>query len=71
MVKNTRQDTGLCKTIVQIDNETVFTSPAYEWKHPAVNKTEFRVSTSNLRNDFQDESPPKGAIRSIAITSFE
>ena len=70
MVKNTRQDTGLCKTIVQIDNETVFTSPAYEWKHPAVNKTEFRVSTSNLRNDFEDE-PPEGAIRSIAITSFE
>ena len=65
MVKNTRQDTGKCKTIIKIDDQDVFTSPAYEWEHPDEDKTEFDIYTGDRRIDL------KGAVRNITITCFE
>ena len=65
MVKNTRQDKGECKTIIKIDDQDVFTSTAYEWKHPNEDKTEFGVLTGDYCDDL------KGAIRYISITCFE
>ena len=65
MVKNTRQDTGKYKTIIKIDDQNVFTSPAYEWKHPDEDETEFDVSTGIGCSDL------KGAVRNISITCFE
>ena len=65
MVKNTRQDTGKCKTIIKIDDQNIFSSPAYEWEHPDEDETEFDVFTGHGRSDL------KGAVRNITITSFE
>ena len=65
MVKNTRQDTGICKTIIKIDDQNVFTSTAYEWAHPDEDETEFEIHTGCT------VYTPEGAIRNISITSFE
>ena len=65
MIKNTRQDTRKCKTIINIDDQNIFTSPAYEWKHPYEDLTEFDVFTGDYCDDV------KGAVRNISITSFE
>ena len=66
MIKNTSQDTGKCKTIINIDNQNVFTSAVYEWEHPNENELEFDVRTGSF---FQKDL--KGAIRNITITSNE
>ena len=65
MIKNTRQDTRKCKTIINIDDQNIFTSPAYEWKHPDEDETEFDINTGEAYGDL------KGAVRNITITSFE
>ena len=66
MVKNTRQDTGECKTIIKIDDQNIFSSPAYEWEHPDEDRTEFDVETGDLLG-----FTPESAVRNISITSFE
>ena len=71
MVKNTRQDTGKCKTIINIDDQNIFSSPAYEWKHPNEDKTEFDIYTGSRVFNPDSGRDPEKAIRNISITSFE
>ena len=67
MVKNTKEESGKCKTTIQIDGEQVFISNNYEWKHPNSNKTEFGVSAGS---DYNDRGL-KASIKNVKITSYE
>ena len=63
MIKNTKEDEGKCKTIIQIDGAIVFTSDVYTWKHPEM---EFEVRTGSDYN-----LGLKGAIRNISIKAYQ
>ena len=61
-MKNTKEDSEKCKTIIYIDEAIVFTSAAYTWKHPA--RKDFYVKTGS-------STQVKGSIRNISITAYE
>ena len=66
MIKNTKEESGKCKTIIQIDGEQVFISPAYEWEHPESNGTEWVVDAGWVFNE-----KLKASIKNVKITSNE
>ena len=67
-MKNTKQESGKCKTTIQIDGEQIFISDAYEWKHPNSGKTEFKVYAGS---DYWNDRGLKASIKNITITSYE
>ena len=68
IIKNSKEDEGKCKTIIQIDGAIVFTSNVYTWEHPhsdSVMETEFEVATA-----YPNCNDLKGAIRNISIKAY-
>ena len=64
-IRNAHDEPGRCKTIILIDGDIIFTSPAYTWEHPESACKEFEIETGD------DNDRVKGAIRNIEITTFE
>ena len=67
-VKNIREDSEKCKTIIYIDGVIVFTSDAYTWQHPDNKKTELNVETTSYT---KLSSNAKCSIQNISITAYE
>ena len=65
LIKNAKDDSGRCKTIIVIDGDIIFTSPVYTWEYPESACKEFEIETGD------DNETVKGAIRNIEITTFE
>ena len=65
LVKNSKEDSGKCKTIIYIDGANVFTSDDYTWKHPDNSITEFNVWAGDGYTN------GKFSIRNISITAYE
>ena len=67
LVKNTKEESGKCRTIILIDGDQVYTSDAYEWKHPDSSQTEFKVYAGHSWYNRE----VKALVKNIIITSYE
>ena len=67
-MKNTQEESGKCKVIIQIDGEQVFISDSYEWKYPNTDRTEFGFSTGG---NFFDSKKLKGSIKNVQIIVYD
>ena len=66
-MKNTKEESGKCKTTIQIDGEQVFISGSYEWKHPNSERTELVVNAGRSWGN----KGLKASIKNVKITSYE
>ena len=67
LVKNTKEESRKCKTIIQIDGEQVFISDDYQWEHLDNPWTEFEVYAGC---DYFNKGL-KASIKNITIISYE
>ena len=70
-MKNAKEESGKCKTIIQIDGEQVFVSDAYNWKFPNINTfgvTEFGVAAGS---SCYNNKKLKAFIKNVKISSHE
>ena len=65
-IKNTEEQSGKCKTVIQIDGSIIFTSGDYTREPPNSRRKEFEVDVGTLSS-----AKPKYAIRNISIKAYE
>ena len=64
-MKNTTDETGKCKTTIEIDESIVFISDEYTWKHPESFGEDFEVRIGS------ENGQAKAIVKNIEIISFE
>ena len=77
LVKNTKKDSGKCKTIIEIDGAIVASSEAYTWdpynywenSSPTEQRSGFEIGTADWNQRIAGSA--RGSIRNISIKVYE